>query len=72
MKRKLILGTLMMVAPVLMLVARGTAEKDLREIEAEVAVAVDEATEEARNSPLPDEKTAMTEVWSNGGSEWRN
>jgi pyruvate dehydrogenase E1 component alpha subunit len=55
-----------------LLVARGTAEKDLREIEAEVAVAVDEATEEARNSPLPDEKTAMTEVWSNGGSEWRN
>jgi pyruvate dehydrogenase E1 component alpha subunit len=55
-----------------LLLADGAAEKDVKEIEDEVAVAVDEATEEARNSPLPDEKTAMTEVWSDGGSEWRN
>jgi TPP-dependent pyruvate/acetoin dehydrogenase alpha subunit len=50
----------------------GVAEEELRRIETEVARQVDEATEEAKNGALPDTGTALTDVWADGGSAWRN
>jgi acetoin:2,6-dichlorophenolindophenol oxidoreductase subunit alpha len=44
----------------------------LDEIDATAQAAVDQATEEARSAPLPDPLTIETEVWADGGSEWRN
>jgi TPP-dependent pyruvate/acetoin dehydrogenase alpha subunit len=44
----------------------------LDEIDATAQAAVDRATEEARSAPLPDPSTLGTDVWADGGSEWRN
>ena len=33
---------------------------------------VDDATESIRNAPPPAAETLMTDVWADGGSEWRN
>jgi pyruvate dehydrogenase E1 component alpha subunit len=41
-------------------------------IDAEALAEIDAATEETRNAPPPDPATMMTDVWANGGSEWRN
>jgi pyruvate dehydrogenase E1 component alpha subunit len=41
-------------------------------IDEEVAAAVDVATEEAEAGPLPDPRSAYTDVWADGGSSWRN
>jgi pyruvate dehydrogenase E1 component alpha subunit len=41
-------------------------------IEAEALEAVDRATDEAKAGPQPDPGTLETELWSNGGSAWRN
>ncbi len=41
-------------------------------IEADAMIEVDGATEETRNAPPPAPETLMTEVWADGGSEWRN
>jgi acetoin:2,6-dichlorophenolindophenol oxidoreductase subunit alpha len=49
-----------------------TGEDKIDAIDAEVKAAVDKATEEARSAPPPDAELAMTDVWADGGSAWRN
>lgn len=50
----------------------GVPGSDLDEIDQRVAVAVDEATEAAKNGPIPDPASAYTDVWADGGYSWRN
>ncbi len=50
----------------------GVAEDTLRAIEREVAQAVDAATEFAKAGPQPGEDMLLTEVYADGGSQWRN
>jgi pyruvate dehydrogenase E1 component alpha subunit len=50
----------------------GVSDAELDGIRAGVARAVDEATEEAKNGRLPDVMSAFTDVWADGGSQWRN
>ena len=50
----------------------GVAAADIDAIDAEVATAVDEATEAAKNGPLPDPRAAFTDVWADGGHTWRS
>jgi len=54
------------------LLASGLSESELSSIETEVAASVEEATAVARASPPPDAALGMTELWSDGGSSWRN
>ncbi|MGH2678967.1 MAG: thiamine pyrophosphate-dependent dehydrogenase E1 component subunit alpha [Actinomycetota bacterium] len=54
------------------LLAAGAGEETLSEIDREAREAVDRATEEAREAPFPDPDTLETELWSDGGSAWRN
>lgn len=51
---------------------RGVSPVELERIEAEVAAEVDDAAERARSAPLPDVTSVSTELWSDGGSAWRN
>jgi acetoin:2,6-dichlorophenolindophenol oxidoreductase subunit alpha len=51
---------------------RGVSPAELERIEAEVAAEVDDAAERARSAPLPDVASVSTELWSDGGSAWRN
>ena len=44
----------------------------LFEIDAEAKIAVDQATEEAKVGAEPRPELAYTDVWSDGGWEWRN
>jgi pyruvate dehydrogenase E1 component alpha subunit len=50
----------------------GVPEAELAAIDREVAAAVDEATEIASNGAEPDVASALTDVWADGGSSWRN
>ncbi len=50
----------------------GIEEASLDSIESETQVAVDLATDEARQSPPPSVEITTQNVWANGGSEWRN
>jgi TPP-dependent pyruvate/acetoin dehydrogenase alpha subunit len=50
----------------------GMADSDLTAIEAEVDQEVDDATEAARNAPMPAADQLETQVWADGGSQWRN
>ena len=54
------------------LLAAGLDEAKLKTIEEGVMQAVDEATETAKNSPPPPLDIAMTDVWADGGTAWRN
>lgn len=54
------------------LLADGFLESDLTAIESAAAAAVDEAEAFARNSPDADLAELETQVWSDGGSAWRN
>jgi pyruvate dehydrogenase E1 component alpha subunit len=54
------------------LLSIGTPEAELTSIEHGVADAIDAATEFAKAGNEPGEAVLMTEVWSAGGSEWRN
>jgi TPP-dependent pyruvate/acetoin dehydrogenase alpha subunit len=54
------------------LLAAGTDEAVLADIERHVAVRVDEATEAAKASPAPGVEFLMSDVWADGGSSWRN
>ena len=47
-------------------------ETVLDEIDAEAKAAVDQATEEAKAGIEPRLELAFTDVWSDGGWEWRN
>jgi TPP-dependent pyruvate/acetoin dehydrogenase alpha subunit len=51
---------------------RGVAAAELERIQAEVAAEVETAAERARSAPLPDVSAVSTELWSDGGSAWRN
>jgi TPP-dependent pyruvate/acetoin dehydrogenase alpha subunit len=54
------------------LIASGVSPEDLDRIDEAAKDLVDAATEEAKAAPVPDGSTAETEVWSDGGSAWRN
>jgi pyruvate dehydrogenase E1 component alpha subunit len=54
------------------LIAGGLSEGELVPIEEEVAASIEEATAIARASAPPDASLVMTEMWSDGGSSWRN
>jgi acetoin:2,6-dichlorophenolindophenol oxidoreductase subunit alpha len=54
------------------LLSAGITEQRLVAIEQETQEAVDQATEEARNSPPPELGIAMEDVWADGGASWRN
>lgn len=54
------------------LLKAGIKEKELEKIEANTASMIDQATEEASNSPPPPDEIAFTDVWADGGAEWRN
>ena len=50
----------------------GVGEAELADIDREVAAAVDTATEAAKAGATPSADSLMTEVYSDGGSAWRN
>jgi acetoin:2,6-dichlorophenolindophenol oxidoreductase subunit alpha len=50
----------------------GVPEGDLSAIQQDVARRVDEATEFAKNGPVPGEEHLLSDVWADGGSAWRN
>lgn len=50
----------------------GVPEGDLTHIQQDVARRVDEATEFAKGGAHPGEHLLMTDMWADGGSEWRN
>lgn len=52
--------------------AMGFPASVLDEMEALAEAEVDAAADEARAAPLPDPATLTTDLWANGGSEWRN
>jgi pyruvate dehydrogenase E1 component alpha subunit len=54
------------------LISRGVDEAVLDEVDAEAKAAVDRATEEAKAGAEPRPELAFTDVWSDGGWEWRN
>jgi pyruvate dehydrogenase E1 component alpha subunit len=54
------------------LLADGVDEAELLTIEAEAAAAVDEAEAIASSAPESDVAELETQVWSDGGSAWRN
>jgi acetoin:2,6-dichlorophenolindophenol oxidoreductase subunit alpha len=54
------------------LVSRGVAGAELDRIDAEAKAAVDLATEAAKAGPEPRLELAFTDVWSDGGWDWRN
>ena len=50
----------------------GVPEGDLTNIQQDVARRVDQATEFAKAGSPPGEEHLMTDVWADGGSQWRN
>jgi pyruvate dehydrogenase E1 component alpha subunit len=54
------------------LVDEGTPEVELENIEKAAMGKLDEATEQAKASPLPEIESAFTDVWADGGNAWRN
>ena len=52
--------------------ADGVAAADLDAIDAETAEAVAAAEAEARAAPEPAAEVLETQVWTDGGSAWRN
>jgi pyruvate dehydrogenase E1 component alpha subunit len=54
------------------LLSIGTPEAELSSIEREVADAINAATEFAKSGPEPDEGSLLTDVYADGGSQWRN
>ena len=50
----------------------GVEPSALDVIDKEVAEAVEQATAEAIDGPQPDPASALTELWADGGSAWRN
>jgi acetoin:2,6-dichlorophenolindophenol oxidoreductase subunit alpha len=54
------------------LVDAGIDEAEIARIEEESAKVVTDAIEAAKNAPLSDPSEAFTDVWADGGSQWRN
>ena len=48
------------------------SEAEIEAIESETDAAIDQATEEARNSPPPPVDIAHIDVWADGSATWRN
>ena len=48
------------------------SETEIEAIESETDAAIDQATEEARNSPPPPVDIAHIDVWADGSATWRN
>jgi pyruvate dehydrogenase E1 component alpha subunit len=53
-------------------VEAGVPEVELEAVEAEVRAQVDAAEKVAREAPDPDPSAAMTQLWADGGSDWRS
>ena len=53
------------------LLAEGTPEAELDDIDRAAQELVDRATEAARQAPPPDPASVETELWADGGSAWR-
>ena len=54
------------------LIEQGIDETTLAKIDKEVEDMIDNATEEAKNSPPPPDEIAFADVWADGGASWRN
>ncbi|SDI30730.1 pyruvate dehydrogenase E1 component alpha subunit [Sinosporangium album] len=54
------------------LIARGVDPSVFEKIDAEIGVEVDAATEEAKAGEWPKPERLYTNVWADGGAEWRN
>ncbi len=54
------------------LIDAGIEEKVLDDIDAELKAEVDEATQEAKDGSIPTEDLIYSDVWADGGSEWRS
>ncbi len=54
------------------LLAQGVQELELAALEREVLAEVDRATALAQASPTPTIESAYTQVWADGGAQWRN
>ncbi len=54
------------------LLRNGIGEGELTAISQDVAARVEEATEFAKGGAIPDPEAVYTDVWADGGSEWRN
>jgi len=54
------------------LVEWGIPEGEIEQIEANAQRIVTDAIEAAKNAPLSDPSEAFTDVWADGGSQWRN
>jgi acetoin:2,6-dichlorophenolindophenol oxidoreductase subunit alpha len=54
------------------LLAQGVQELELAALEREVLAEVDRATALAQASPPPTIESAYTQVWADGGAQWRN
>lgn len=54
------------------LIRLGVEEVILDAIDTEVAEQVNDATEFAKSGSLPGDDVLLTEMWADGGSEWRN
>ncbi len=50
----------------------GFEERELAQVSQQVASRVEQATDYAKNGGAPELSEALTEVWADGGSEWRN
>ena len=54
------------------LIAQGVQEQQLAALEREVLSEVDRATAAAQASPTPTIESVYTNVWADGGAQWRN
>ena len=54
------------------LLRTGVPEEELTQIELSVAAEIDAATEAAKEAPVPDPGALYTNVWADGGWQWRN
>ena len=54
------------------LIDMDVSEAEIEAIESETDAAIDQATEEARNSPPPPVDIAHIDVWADGSATWRN
>ncbi|HKJ55496.1 MAG TPA: thiamine pyrophosphate-dependent dehydrogenase E1 component subunit alpha [Nitriliruptoraceae bacterium] len=50
----------------------GVDATELEQVDDDVAEQVEQATQEAKDGPEPEPRSAFTEVWADGGSSWRN
>jgi acetoin:2,6-dichlorophenolindophenol oxidoreductase subunit alpha len=54
------------------LTSLGVDAADIDEADARAGEVVQAAVQEAKDAPYPDPASALTDVWADGGAEWRN